>query len=169
MSRQLAAGSSVLVAYFICALSGVNQWDHVWLKSFYPAYAVVLWVTLSSIVLLISRTNANPRRGLLFFGAAAGYLAGIVAYNLGPAIRDGSFMRILSTIEADGVLSYIALSAVYPLLLLSPVTGVIAVAVFAMLSRSTKEDRYFAIVIVSVVIISGWTFFLTRGGLPLRW
>ena len=128
-----------------------------------------MWVALGLITLVCGNHAAKLHRSLLLFGAGVGYVAGIVAYNLGPAVRDGSFARSVSTIEADGVVTYLGLSTFYPLLLLSPIAGVMALATFAALFRSTKTDRYFAVAAASVVLIGGWAFFLTRGALPPRW
>ena len=169
MTSSAAAVLSVLFAYLVCAVSGVNRWAYAWLKSFYPTYAVVMWVALALMALMFAGYATKLRRSLLFFGAVAGHLAGIVAYNLGPAIRDGSFTRSISMIEADGLLSYVELATFYPILLLSPIGGIVAAAAFVALFRSTKTDRYRAAAAGGVVIVAGWVFFLMRGALPPHW
>jgi hypothetical protein len=140
------------------------------LKAFYPAYLSVMWVTLACLFVVFAPYLALVRRrAALSIGAVAGYVAGLIAYTVGPAMMDGSFARITSTIGVYGLARYIEVSLFYPVLILSPVAGVVTAAVFAALSRSAIADRYLAAAIGGGMFVGGWTFFLTRGVLPFHW
>lgn len=167
MNRIAASLLSVVVAYGLCAASGVNKWMYVWLKAFYPSYVVVMWVLLA--VLFTSygaRTQVRNRRWV-FVGPAVGYLAGVIAYQLGPAMRDGSFARGTATIATQGFLTYAGTSALYPLLCLSPVVGLVTAAV--LIAFTEPAARYVAASVVAIVFVIGWSFFLSHGALPAQW
>lgn len=169
MNRAAACLASIGIAYGVCAVSGVNRWMYMWLKGFYPAYVTCLWVALSVMLALLCTRFGDLRGWRLLLGAGVGYVAGIVAYQVAPAIRDGSFVRSASTIKVDGLLSYIGMSIAFPLLCLSPLTGLIAGLAFSALSRSSKVDRYVAAGVLTAVVVAGWSFFLSRSGVPAKW
>jgi hypothetical protein len=167
MSRIAASLLSVVFAYGICATSGVNKWMYIWLKTFYPSYAISMWVLFAILFTLYTVRFQVRSRSWVLIGPALGYLAGVIAYQIGPAIRDGSFVRSSTTIASQGVTTYTATSALYPLLCPSPVVGLIATAIFMLSNRRT--GRYTAAAIVGCVFVVGWTFFLSHGALPARW
>jgi hypothetical protein len=166
MTRTTVSLFSVLVAYLVCAASGLNKWMCIWLKGLYPSYAVCMW---GAFALLFTLYRADSRsRGLKWLaGLATGYLAGVVAYQLGPAIRDGSFARSTSTVAMYGLPTYVGTSLLYPLLCLSPVVGMIAAVVLTAFTRRT--DRYAATAVIVAAFVIGWSFFLGHGAFPTQW
>lgn len=166
MSRAAVSLFSVFVAYGLCAASGLNKWMYIWLKGFYPSYAVCMWGVLT---ILFTLYGVGSQTGSLkwLVGPGMGYLAGIVAYQLGPAIRDGSFVRSTSTVAVHGLPTYLGTSLIYPLLCLSPVVGTIAAVVFMAFTHRT--GRYAAAAVVGAVFVIGWSFFLGHGALPPQW
>jgi hypothetical protein len=167
MNRVAASLLSVVVAYGLCAASGVNKWMYVWLKAFYPSYVVVLWVLLAVLFSLYGARTQARNRSWVLVGPAVGYLAGLIAYQLAPAIRDGSFARGTATIAAQGLLPYAETSALHPLLCLSPIVGLVAAAVLVALTQPAA--RYVAASVVAIVFVIGWSFFLSHGALPTQW
>src|SRR5215212_3383433 len=162
MTRFVTTISSVLLAYGVCVLSGINRWMYAWLKAFYPWYAAVMWVTLAVVFVVCANGFGRLHKSLITAGGLAGYFAGIIAYHFGPALMDGSLARSASTIKADGVWEYLEAAAFSPLLLLTPIAGVVAAVAFAALSRSTRTDRYLAATVAVLIFVAGWAFFLTR-------
>jgi hypothetical protein len=167
MNRVLASLLSVLFAYAICAASGVNKWMYIWLKMFYPWYAISMWALLAILFTIFSVRSQTGGRHWAVVGPALGYLSGLTAYQIGPAMRDGSFVRSGTTIASQGLATYTATSAIHPLLCLAPVVGLMTAAMFIMLAR--REGRYGAAVVVGCVFVIGWGFFLSHGALPVRW
>ncbi|HEY0158982.1 MAG TPA: hypothetical protein VGF28_16980 [Thermoanaerobaculia bacterium] len=167
MYRLAISLLSVLLAYATCVVSGVNRWLYMWLKSFYAPYVVSMWVSFTVLFTLYGMRRAIRNSRWIFIGPAVGYLAGAIAYQLAPVIRDGSFARGAATMAIDGVATYAGVSALYPLLCLAPVIGLIAAAILTILSRAS--DRSVAVGVVAVVFVVGWSFFLSRGVLPVRW
>ena len=167
MKRLLISLLSIVLAYVTCVVSGVNEWMYVWLKSFYVSYSISMWGFFAVLFVLYGmRAHVHHRRWVLI-GPAIGYLAGLLAYQTGPAIRDGSFARSSATIATQGIATYAGTSALYPLLCLAPVVGLIGAAMFTMLNRS--NDRYAAAGVIGVVLLLGWSFFLSHGAVPARW
>jgi hypothetical protein len=169
MKRISIALVSTAFAYVVCAVSGINRWTYIWLKSFYGGYAVSSWIVLAVVLVILSVRLEQARITRLLFGLAAGYLAGIVGYQLAPIVRDGSFVRAASTIQAEGLLSYIGVSLVFPLICLSPLTGLIAMAGTSAVLPRSDGDRYVVVGITALVIIVGWFFFLSCTSVPTKW
>jgi hypothetical protein len=167
MNRTTSSLLSVILAYGICAASGVNKCIYMCMKAFYPSYVASMWVVLAVLFTLYAVRIQVSSRTWMVVGPLVGYVAGIVAYQLGPAIRDGSFVRSTNTIATEGLTSYAVTSVLYPLLCFSPVVGLIASAVFVAFTRSAT--RYIAVGVVGVVFVVGWSFFLSHGALPTRW
>ena len=165
--NRAASMLSVLLAYGVCAASGVNRWMYVWLKGFYPSYAVCMWLVFTLLFMLYG-LRAKPRTWTwLRIGPLSGYLAGVVAYQVGPAVRDGSFARAAGTVTTQGLATYAVTSALYPLLCLSPLVGIVATVLFGVLIG--KTPRYVAAAVVGMMFIIGWAFFLSHGAVPARW
>lgn len=169
MTQLLRGAVAVGLAYAVCAVSGVNRWMFIWLKGFYPSYALVAWVILLLLLVVFGGILQRRAKAWLLIGLVFGYVAGAVAYQLAPAIRDGSFTRSVSTVKADGLIAYIQTSALYPLLCLSPVLGVLAVSAFLAFVRPTKNARYLVGGLAGAILVIGWSFFLSRGGRPPMW
>lgn len=169
MKRACIVLGSTIFAYSVCAISGINRWAYIWLKSFYTGYVVTLWVVLAVIIVLVSGRLASSRTRRLLFGLGAGYVAGVAAYQLAPLIRDGSLFRVLSTIQAEGFVSYVGMSLVFPLLCLSPIAGFVAMVATSVAVYRSPVDRYIAGGTVAVLVIAGWLFFLSHTGVPVKW
>jgi hypothetical protein len=167
MNRIAASLFSVFVAYGVCAASGVNRWMYIWLKGFYASYAVCMWVIFALLFTLYGVHSKIRSQMWVVVGLTTGYLAGIVAYQLGPAIKDGSFLRSTSTVAVQGLPTYLETSALGPLLCLSPLAGMIAAVVF--MAFTEKTSRYVAGAVLGAVFAVGWGFFLSHGALPGRW
>jgi hypothetical protein len=168
MKRSIIAIVSVLLTYGVCAVSGVNRWMYIWLKGFYPTFVACLWIILALLLSIFAVKSGVPRRRWIVAGAVAGYISGVVAYQIGPALRDGSLVRAASTIRTNGMFSYIGMSLAYPLLILTWLPGIIAAILLTTMARRIG-GRYIALGVVAVVVIAGWTFFLMRGVVPLKW
>jgi hypothetical protein len=167
MNRIAASLLSIVLAYGVCVTSGVNKWMYVWLKGFYLSYAVCMWVVFAVLFVLYGVRTQIRRGSWVVVGPAVGYLAGVVAYQIGPAVRDGSFVRSTTTIATQGLATYAGTSALFPLLCLSPLVGMLSVVVFMGFTR--KTHRYVAAAVVGTVFAIGWAFFLSHGALPVRW
>jgi hypothetical protein len=167
MNRSAASMVSVLLAYGICAASGVNKWMYVWLKGFYASYVVCMWLVFTVTFLLFVVRAKRPAWTCVGIGAVVGYFAGVLAYQIAPAARDGSFVRITTTVATQGVATYAATSALYPLLCLAPLVGIAATLMFMMMTE--KTPRYVAAAVVGAMFVVGWGFFLSHGVLPARW
>jgi putative Mn2+ efflux pump MntP len=141
---------------------------YIWLKGFYPSYAVCMWGVFAVLFMLYGIGSQTQALKWLV-GPSTGYLAGIVAYQLGPAIRDGSFVRSTSTVAVQGLPAYVGTSLLYPLLCLSPVIGMIAAVVLTAFTRRTDRYAAAAVVVVVAVFVIGWSFFLGHGALPAQW
>jgi hypothetical protein len=170
MNRLTVTIATMLLAYGLCAISGVNRWMHLWLKDFYSSYALCLWLILVTIFMLFRGREPRSWSACIGFGAAAGYAAGIVAYQLGPALRDRSFVRGMSAIDASP-LGYLQLSLFNPVLYLTPVAGVLTSVAFCAFAARRSKSRYVVLsCIAGIVLLAGWGFFFfMRGVLPPRW
>jgi hypothetical protein len=167
MNRTSASVLSVLLAYGICAASGINRWMYIWLKGFYPYYAICMWLMFALLFMLYG-IRAKPQRWTwVSLGPVVGYLAGVAAYQLAPFVKDGSFVRSTTTIATQGLTTYAATSLLYPLLCLSPLVGVTATVMF--MAFTEKTFRYTAAAVLGSICVIGWGFFLSHGALPPRW
>jgi hypothetical protein len=89
-----------------------------------------MWCVFALLFTSYSAWKKSSDRDWLLTGSISGYLAGIVACQLTPVIKDGSFVRATSTLAAYGLLNYVETSVFYPIVCLSPVVGVLAVLIW---------------------------------------
>jgi hypothetical protein len=161
--------ASILIAYGVCALAGVNRWAYIWLKGWYPIWEGMSWTLLAIMLTSLSRFVYGSRLRWLGFGAASGYAAGIVVYQVEPLLRDGTFRNTVATIRVDGFLTYIGVAALFPILTLSWLTGLAAAAAFAAIARQGATDRRLAAYLLGAMVVMGWAFFLSHDGIPMKW
>jgi hypothetical protein len=165
-NSTLNALLALALAYVACALSGINEWTFIWLKSFYLPYSFALWTTLALYTITRLHTKHDQIIGIPEM-VLAGYISGLIAYQMGPILRDGSFLRAQSTVIIYGPIQYLRTSATFPLLCASPLVGLIVGLTLTMITRPKARLR--AAVAAGSILIAGWAFFLPRGSFPAHW
>jgi hypothetical protein len=169
MNRVTACLTSLVLTYLLCAISGVNRWMFIWLKRFYPSFAIIFWGMVACMFVI--GVNGVRRRFLatLMVGVFGAYAAGIIAYALAPSFADGSWARLISTIHVFGLGRYAAVSLLYPLLLLSWLGGVVAVFLVYSVTMQSRKGLYIGLVTAVSVTGVGWTFFVIHHANPAKW
>jgi hypothetical protein len=139
------------------------------LKAYYSLWVVLTWGLLAIILIGLSGQSSRAWWRWLLVGVAAGYIAGILVYQIAPAIMAGSVHNALAIMRAGGLLTHIGLSMLVPLMTMSWLLGLITAAMFAAVKRHSGHDIRVALYIVGTVVICGWVFFLAQQRIPVKW
>ncbi len=135
----MLVGVSLSLAYLIAFLTFMNQWINFWLRgSYYFSYQVI-FLTLLLVLFLVrlSRHHTGqqfPGISLIMFGAAAGYVAGLIAFLLHPIFQENGLQQVLTTLQFPAREAVIAFLW-FPVRLLSWLFGAITGLVMVVISR----------------------------------
>ena len=140
----MLVGVSLSLAYLIAFLTFMNQWINFWLRgSYYLSYQAIflpLLLILFLIRLRCHHTGHLPGISMNFFGAIAGYIAGLLAFLLHPIFQENGLQQVLTTLQFPAREAVIAFLW-FPVRLLSWLFGAITGLVMVVISQRFGTHR----------------------------